>query len=250
MVGLFPVVNVIMTTLNAAIIWVGAREVANSTLQIGNMMAFQQYSMQIMFAFINLSFLFIMIPRAAISGDRIAEVLETPLTIKDPAEPKALPQPVQGKIEFRDVCFKYPGAEENVLDNINFTAKPGEVTAIIGSTGSGKSTLVNLVPRFFDVTCGEVLLDGIDIRELRQSELRDKIGYMPQRALLFSGTVEAICRWESQTPSPRRWKRPSRLPRRRILCSITITDWKPRSPKAAAMYPAAKNSASRLPVLW
>ena len=190
MVGLFPVVNVIMTTLNAAIIWVGAREVANSTLQIGNMMAFQQYSMQIMFAFINLSFLFIMIPRAAISGDRIAEVLETPLTIKDPAEPKALPQPVQGKIEFKDVCFKYPGAEENVLDNINFTAKPGEVTAIIGSTGSGKSTLVNLVPRFFDVTCGEVLLDGIDIRELRQSELRDKIGYMPQRALLFSGTVE------------------------------------------------------------
>lgn len=191
MASMFPMVDIIMTCLNAVIIWVGAHEIANGTLEIGNMMAFQQYSIQIMFAFVQLSMLFVIIPRAAISGNRIAEVLETPLSIQDPEKPQNLPTPVRGLIEFEDVCFKYPGAEENVLNQISFTAQPGETTAIIGSTGSGKSTLVNLVPRFFDVSCGEVRLDGIDIRKLRQSELRDQIGYVPQRALLFSGTIQS-----------------------------------------------------------
>jgi ATP-binding cassette subfamily B multidrug efflux pump len=135
--------------------------------------------------------LFIMIPRAAVSADRIADVLETPIAILDPEEPKTLPQPVQGKIEFKDVDFRYPGAEEDVLHDINFEAQPGQVTAVIGSTGSGKRTLMNLIPRFFEVSKGKVLIDGVDVRDLKQVELRDQIGYIPQRALLFSGTIES-----------------------------------------------------------
>ena len=191
MITLFPLMNIIMSGLNVAIIWVGAREIAASTLQVGDMMAFMQYAMTIMFSFINLSMLFIMIPRAAVSADRIADVLETPIAILDPEEPKTLPQPVQGKIEFKDVDFRYPGAEEDVLHDINFEAHPGQVTAVIGSTGSGKSTLMNLIPRFFEVSKGKVLIDGVDVRDLKQVELRDQIGYIPQRALLFSGTIES-----------------------------------------------------------
>ena len=191
MITLFPLMNLIMAGLNVAIIWVGAREIAASTLQVGDMMAFMQYAMTIMFSFINLSLLFIMIPRAAISADRIADVLETPLAILDPEEPKTLPQPVQGKVEFKDVDFRYPGAEEDVLHDINFEAHPGQVTAVIGSTGSGKSTLMNLIPRFFEVSKGKVLIDGMDVRDLKQVDLRNQIGYIPQRALLFSGTIES-----------------------------------------------------------
>jgi ATP-binding cassette subfamily B multidrug efflux pump len=191
MITLFPVMNVIMAGLNIAIIWVGAREIAASTLQVGDMMAFMQYAMTIMFAFINLSMLFIMIPRAAISADRIADVLETPLAILDPEDSKTLPQPVHGKVEFKDVDFRYPGAEEDVLHDINFEAHPGQVTAVIGSTGSGKSTLMNLIPRFFEVSKGQVLIDGMDVRDLKQVDLRNQIGYIPQRALLFSGTIES-----------------------------------------------------------
>ncbi len=191
MVSIFPAANLIMTGLNALIIWVGAREVANSTLMVGDLLAFQQYSMQIMFAFINLSFLSIMIPRAAVSGSRIADVLGTKAMITDPAQPKQLSKPVKGLIEFRDVGFAYEGADEPALCGINFTAKPGQVTSIIGSTGSGKSTLVNLIPRLFDVTHGSILLDGIDIRELTQNELRQQIGLVPQKALLFSGSIRS-----------------------------------------------------------
>ncbi len=162
------------------------------------MMAFLQYSMQIMFAFLMLSMMFIFLPRAFVSGDRIAEVLETENIIKDPAEPKALPENLSGKIEFRDVCFKYPDAEECVLNDINFTVLPGEVTAFIGSTGSGKSTLVNLIPRFYDVNQGAVLIDGIDVRDVGQHELRDQIGYVPQHGILFSGTVESNLRFADQ----------------------------------------------------
>lgn len=189
MITLMPFMTVIMSGLNVAIIWFGAKEVAASTLQIGDMMAFMQYSMTIMFAFINLSFLFIMLPRAAVSADRIADVLETPIFIQDSVEPKTLPQPVKGNIEFKDVDFRYPGAEEDVLHDISFEAHPGQMTAVIGSTGSGKSTLMNLIPRFFEVTKGQILIDGVDIRDVKQVELRDHIGYIPQQALLFSGTI-------------------------------------------------------------
>lgn len=191
MVAHFPLMNLVMTGLNVFIIYVGAREIAASTLRVGDMMAFMQYSMHIMFSFINLSLLFIMIPRSAVSAERIADVLETPIQIQDPAEPQNIPQPTQGKLEFRDVDFRYPGAEEDALHDISFTAEPGKTTAIIGSTGSGKSTLVQLIPRFFEVDKGAILLDGVDIRDLTQEDLRQQIGYVPQRALLFSGTVNS-----------------------------------------------------------
>lgn len=184
-----PLMMLVMLAGQVLIIGVGARFVAQSALQVGSLIAFMQYSMQIFFSFMMLSMLFIFLPRAAVSGARIADVLETPIVITDPQEPKTLAEPVRGLVEFRDVDFRYPDAEEDVLHDISFKAEPGQVTAIIGSTGSGKSTLINLLPRFFDVTKGAITLDGIDIRDLTQQQLRDQIGYAPQKGLLFSGTV-------------------------------------------------------------
>ena len=189
MVFLFPIINLIFSGLSIAIIWVGAHEVAQSALQVGDLIAFMQYSMQIVMAFISLSILFVFLPRAAVSGARIADVLETPLLIKDPAEPKTLPEPVKGVVHFEDVDFRYPDAEADVLHDITFTANPGQVTSIIGSTGCGKSTLVNLIPRFYEVSKGRITLDGVDIRDITQQELRDEIGYTAQRGILFSGTI-------------------------------------------------------------
>jgi len=194
MVSIMPLIMLLMNVLTVVVIWVGAQQIADSTLRIGDMMAFMQYSMQIMFAFMNLSMLFIFLPRAAISGDRIADVLEKEIAIKDPAEPQSFAQPVRGEVVFEDVDFAYPDAEEDILHDISFTAQPGQVTAIIGSTGCGKSTVVNLIPRFYDVTKGRVLLDGIDVRKVRQSELRDQIGYVPQQGNLFSGTIASNLR--------------------------------------------------------
>ena len=187
--SLFPLMNLVFSGLSVAIIWVGAHEIAASSLQIGDMIAFMQYAMQIIFAFISLSMLFIFLPRAAVSGNRIADVLEAPLQIRDPENPRQLPQPVRGEIVFEDVDFRYPDAEEDVLRDISFKAIPGQTTAIIGSTGSGKSTLVNLIPRFYEVSKGRITLDGVDIREINQKDLRDQIGYTPQRGILFSGTI-------------------------------------------------------------
>jgi ATP-binding cassette subfamily B protein len=147
--------------------------------------------MQIVFAFLMMSMMFIFLPRAAVSGGRIADVLETETVIKDPEDPKQFSDPFVSQIEFRNVSFRYPGALDDVLHDINFTAWPGETTAIIGSTGCGKSTVINLIPRFYDVTEGSIYLDGHDIREVKQSDLRDKIGYVPQKGMLFSGTVES-----------------------------------------------------------
>jgi ATP-binding cassette subfamily B protein len=201
MATIMPLIILIMNGLSILIIWVGAEQIAQSTLQVGDMMAFLQYSMQIMFAFMMLSMLFIFLPRAFVSGDRIAEVLETENVIKDPPEPKPLPEPFSGRVEFKDVYFRYPDAEEEVLHGITFTALPGETTAIIGSTGCGKSTVINLIPRFFDVSRGSVLVDNVDVREVSQSELRDKIGYIPQRGVLFTGTVESNLRFADQNAS-------------------------------------------------
>jgi len=201
MVTIMPVMMLIMNGLSVLIIWVGAHQIAESTLQVGDMMAFLQYSMQIMSAFLMLSMLFIFLPRAFVSGDRIAEVLEADNVIKDSQDPKPLPTPFYGKVEFRDVYFRYPDADEDVLQDISFTAQPGQVTAIIGSTGCGKSTVVNLVPRFFDVYKGAVLVDDIDVRDVRQHDLREKIGYTPQKGVLFSGTVESNLRLADQGAS-------------------------------------------------
>jgi ATP-binding cassette, subfamily B, multidrug efflux pump len=201
MAAVMPAMMLIMNGLSILIIWVGADQIAQSTLQVGDMMAFLQYSMQIMFAFMMLSMLFIFLPRAFVSGDRIAEVLESENVILDPPQPKSFPQPFSGRIEFKDVYFRYPDAEEDVLEGITFTVEPGETTAIIGSTGCGKSTVINLIPRFFDVSKGAVLLDDVDVREVSQSDLRDKIGYIPQRGVLFTGTVESNLRFADQDAS-------------------------------------------------
>jgi ATP-binding cassette subfamily B protein len=191
MVIMMPLMMLIMNGLSMAIIWVGSHQVAEANMQVGDLMAFIQYTMQIVMSFLMLTMLFIFLPRASVSADRIAEVLETDPVIRDPKEPVQLPTPSRGVIEFRDVSFRYPDALENVLCNITFTAEPGQTTAFIGSTGSGKSTLINLIPRFYDVTEGAILVDGTDIRQVTQHNLRDRIGYIPQVGTLFSGTVES-----------------------------------------------------------
>ena len=201
MVTMMPVMMLLMNGLSVGIIWVGAQQVAASTLQVGDMMAFLQYAMQIVFAFLMMSMLFIFLPRAAVSGGRIADVLETELVITDPENPKQFKTPIDNQIEFRNVSFRYPGALDDVLHDISFTAQPGETTAFIGSTGCGKSTVVNLIPRFYDVTGGAVYLDGIDIREVSQSDLRDQIGYVPQKGMLFSGTIESNLRYADENAS-------------------------------------------------
>ena len=173
MVTMMPVMTLVMNGVTLLIVWVGAKYIAASTMQVGDMMAFMQYAMHVIMSFLFISMMFIMVPRASVSAERISEVLETKSTVLDPEQPKELSSPVKGVVEFRDVSFRYEGAGENVLEHISFTAKPGETTAFIGSTGSGKSTLVNLIPRFYDVTEGSVLLDGVDVRELRQQNLRD-----------------------------------------------------------------------------
>jgi ATP-binding cassette subfamily B protein len=201
MVVMMPVMMLVMNGLMLLIIWVGAHEVAQSQMQVGDMMAFMQYAMQIVFAFLMLAMMFIILPRAAVSGDRIADVLETEPVIKDPQEPKCFSEPFKGTIEFRDVCFRYPGAEEDVLHDITFTAQPGQTTAFIGTTGSGKSTIVSLIPRFYEVTDGAIYVDGTDIRQVTQHDLRDKIGYVPQKSNLFSGTIESNLRYADENAS-------------------------------------------------
>jgi ATP-binding cassette subfamily B protein len=191
MVTMMPVMMLVMNGVTLLILWVGAHQVAQSSMQVGDMMAFMQYAMQIVFAFLMLAMMFIILPRAAVSGDRIADVLETKPVINDPEVPNQFKEPFKGTIEFRNVSFRYPGAEEDVLHNVSFSARPGQTTALIGTTGSGKSTIVSLIPRFYDVTEGAVIVDGTDIREVTQHDLRDKIGYVPQKGTLFSGTIES-----------------------------------------------------------
>ncbi len=201
MVTMMPVMMFVMNGLAMLIIWVGAHQVAQSRMQVGDMMAFMQYAMQIVFAFLMLSMMFIILPRASVSAGRIADVVETVPTIRDPQKPTKFPSPFTGTIEFRNVSFRYPGAEEDVLHNISFVARPGQTTAFIGSTGSGKSTIVHLIPRFYDVTEGALLIDGIDIREVTQHDLREKIGYVPQQSTLFSGTIESNLRYADEDAS-------------------------------------------------
>jgi ABC-type multidrug transport system, ATPase and permease components len=191
MVVLFPFMMLIMNGVTLLIVWVGAHQIANSSMQVGDMMAFMQYAMQIIFAFLMMSFMFILIPRASVSGQRIAEVLETGTTIKDPVSPKCFDKNLKGVVEFNNVSFRYPGAEDDVLKDISFKALPGKTTAIIGATGSGKTTLISLIPRFYDVTAGQILVDGVDVREVTQHDLRERIGYVPQKGNLFSGTIES-----------------------------------------------------------
>jgi ATP-binding cassette, subfamily B, multidrug efflux pump len=198
MTFMMPTMMLIMNGVSLLIIWIGAQQVGQSAMKVGDMMAFMQYAMQIVIAFLMMSMIFIMLPSAAVSADRVADVLETEASIRDPEKPRAFGSGFEGTVEFRDVSFRYPGAEEDVLHGISFTARPGQTTAIIGATGSGKSSLVNLVPRFYDVSSGSVLVGGIDVRELGAHELRDRIGYVPQKAILFSGTIASNIRFADQ----------------------------------------------------
>jgi len=188
MAALMPVMMLLMNFSIIAIVWFGGIRIDNGDMQVGAMMAFIQYAMQIMFSLIMISFMFIMIPRAEASAVRINEVLDIIPEINDPEKVKQAGGK-RGFVEFKNVTFSYPGAEQPVISNISFQAGPGEVTAIIGGTGSGKSTLMNLIPRFYDIDSGSLLVDGVDVREMSQESLRAKIGFVPQRAALFTGTV-------------------------------------------------------------
>lgn len=188
---MMPALMLIMNCISLLIVWVGAHGVDNGTMQVGNMMAFIQYTMQIIMSFLMISMMSIILPRASVSANRINEVLDTEEFIKESKEPKQLNPNKKGLVEFKNVGFKYPDSDEEVLSDITFTAKPGETTAIIGSTGSGKSTVVNLIPRFYDITSGNLLIDGIDIKDISNKDLRKIIGFVPQKGILFSGTIES-----------------------------------------------------------
>ena len=189
MTFMMPVMMLVMNGVSVLIVWTGAHGISDGQMQVGDMMAFIQYTMQIIMGFLMLCMISIMLPRAAVAADRVEEVLKSETMIHDPKQEKHFPEDGKGVLTFDHVSFRYPGADEDVLDDITFTAKPGETTAIIGSTGSGKSTLVNLIPRFYDVTSGDITLDGVDIREVKQHELREKLGYVPQKGVLFSGDI-------------------------------------------------------------
>lgn len=189
MTFMMPVMMLVMNGVSVLIVWTGAHGISDGQMQVGDMMAFIQYTMQIIMGFLMLCMISIMLPRAAVAADRVEEVLKSETMIYDPKQEKHFPEDGKGVLTFNHVSFRYPGADEDVLEDITFTAKPGETTAIIGSTGSGKSTLVNLIPRFYDVTSGDITLDGVDIREVKQHELREKLGYVPQKGVLFSGDI-------------------------------------------------------------
>ncbi len=192
---MMPIMMFLMNGMSLLIVWVGADQISQSAMQVGDMMAFIQYSMQIIMAFLMIAMMFIMIPRASVSAERINEVLVSKSIVNDPEQPKTLGGKAKGEVAFHDVSFRYTGAEEDVLEKVSFSAKPGETTAFIGATGSGKSTLINLIPRFYDVSEGSVTLDGVDIRDLTQHELRENIGYVPQKGLLFSGDISSNLRF-------------------------------------------------------
>ena len=189
MTFMMPTMMLIMNGISVLIVWVGGHSIDEGTMQVGDMMAFIQYTMQIIMAFLMICMISVMLPRAAVSAERVDGVLESHTLINDPEDPEKLPEESKGQVVFDHVSFRYPGAEEDVLEDISFTAEPGQTTAIIGSTGCGKSTLVNLIPRFYDVTEGSIRLDGHDIRSLTQHDLREKLGYVPQKGVLFSGDI-------------------------------------------------------------
>jgi len=195
---MMPLLMFIMNSINLLIIWVGAFKVDEGIMQVGNLMVFMQYAMQIVISFLFISMLSIILPRSAVSAKRITEVLNTEVNVKDSENVKKFNKKVNGLVEFKDVSFRYPDADTEILTDISFTANPGEVTAIIGSTGSGKSTIVNLIPRLYDVTAGEILIDGLNIKEVSQKDLRDIIGFVPQKGVLFSGTIESNIKYSNK----------------------------------------------------
>jgi len=206
-----PVMMFVFNMTTILIVWVGAHLIEENNLYIGDMMAFMQYAMQVIMSFLMISIIFIIVPRASVSIRRISEVLDTKLSILDPKNPKKLKEKAKGLVEFKNVTFKYPDADVPVLYNISFTAKPGETTAIIGGTGSGKSTVVNLIPRFFDVTSGQLLVDGINVKDMKQKDLRKRIGYIPQKGVLFSGTIESNIKYGNPQATDEEMEKAARI---------------------------------------
>lgn len=198
---MMPMLMLIMNGVSILIIWVGGHNIDNGVMQVGDMLAFIQYAMQIVMSFLMISMISIMLPRASVSANRITEILETEPSIKDKETTKKLDPSKKGLVEFKNVSFRYPDADTEILEDINFTAESGKTTAIIGSTGSGKSTVVNLIPRFYDVTGGELLVDGVNVKDLSQKELRDAIGFVPQKGVLFSGTIESNIKYSDESMS-------------------------------------------------
>ena len=198
---MMPMLMLIMNGVSILIIWVGGHNIDNGVMQVGDMLAFIQYAMQIVMSFLMISMISIMLPRASVSANRITEILETEPSIKDKETTKKLDPSKKGLVEFKNVSFRYPDADTEILEDINFTAESGKTTAIIGSTGSGKSTVVNLIPRFYDVTGGEILVDGVNVKDLSQKELRDVIGFVPQKGVLFSGTIESNIKYSNESMS-------------------------------------------------
>lgn len=211
MTFMMPIMMFVMNGITLMIIWFGGKGIDSGNLQVGDMMAFIQYTMQIVMSFLMLTMVSIMLPRAAVSANRIMEVLDTESLINDPKDKKSFNAAKKGVVEFKNMSFRYPNAEEDVLEDINFTAKPGETTAIIGSTGSGKSTLINLIPRLYDATEGEILIDGVNVKDVSQHDLRAKIGFVPQKGVLFSGTIDSNIRYGKQEATEEDIKRAARI---------------------------------------
>ena len=211
MTFMMPVMMLVMNGMTVLIVYAGARNIDAGKMQVGDLMAFIQYAMQIIMAFLFISMVSIMMPRAQVAAERVNEVLDTEIMIKDPEEPKEFLPEKKGEVEFKEVYFCYPDADEAVLHNISFVAPAGKTTAFIGSTGSGKSTLINLIPRFFDVTRGSILVDGQDIREVRHADLCEKIGYVPQKGVLFSGTIESNLKYGKEDATEEEVRRAARI---------------------------------------
>ncbi len=208
---MMPLLMFVMNSIMVLIVWVGGHNVDQGTMQVGDMMAFIQYTMQIVMAFLMISMISIMLPRAAVSARRINEVIDKEPSIKDKKELKKFDPNKKGLVEFKDVSFRYPDADTEILEDISFTAKPGETTAIIGSTGSGKSTVVNLIPRFYDVTGGELCIDGVNVKDVSQKDLRDIIGFVPQKGVLFSGTIESNIKYSDDNMSDEQMKKAAEI---------------------------------------
>ena len=248
----FPTVMLVLNVSSTAVIWFGAFRIEDGSMQVGTMIAFLSYLMQILMSVMMATFMAIMIPRAAVSGDRIGEVLGTESSVRPPPHPvaRAAGRAARGELEMRDVGFAYPGAEQPVLSDVSFTARAGQTTAIIGSTGSGKTTLVNLMPRLFDATSGSVRIDGVDVRELHPDLLWGHIGLVPQKPYLFSGTVRSNLLYGKPDATEDELWRALASRRRRTSCRRWRAGWTRRSRRAAPTSPAASGSGSRSPGRW
>lgn len=248
MVAMMPFMTLIMNGTSLLIVWFGGKAMDLGNMQVGEMIAFITYTMQIVMSFLMLSMVAVMLPRAGVAADRIDEVIKTPAAIHDPAAPKALPEGgTKGVVAFNDVSFRYPGSDEDALEHISFTAKPGQTTAIIGSTGCGKSTLLNLIPRFYDVSEGSVTIDGVDVRDMSQAQLHDQLGYVPQKGVLFSGTIDSNLKFGGDHITDADVRRAAEIAQAAEFISAKPEATTLRLPRAAAMSPAGRNSGCPSP---